>query len=56
MDRLTLRSIELKQFLDVLTAAKVRHVQSMAGGKLDVGDGNGPIVRRILLALAATES
>lgn len=38
VDRLTRRPIELEQFLDVLTAAKVRHVRFVAGGDLDVGN------------------
>jgi site-specific DNA recombinase len=52
VDRLTRRPIELEQFLDVLTAAKVRHVRFVAGGDLDVGNGDG----LMLLAVAANES
>lgn len=52
VDRLTRRPIELKQFLDVLTAAKVRHVRFVAGGDLDIGNGDGLMV----LAVAADES
>ncbi len=33
VDRLTRRPIELEQFLDVRTAAKVRHVRFVAGGR-----------------------
>jgi site-specific DNA recombinase len=56
VDRLTRRPIELEQFLDVLTAAKVRHVRFVAGGDLHVGNGDGPLVLRMLLAVAANES
>lgn len=56
VDRLTRRPIELEQFLDVLTAAKVRHVRFVAGGDLDVGNGDGLMVLRMLLAVAANES
>jgi len=55
-DRLTRRPIELEQFLDVLTAAKVRHVRFVAGGDLDIGNGDGLMVLRMLLAVAANES
>ncbi len=56
VDRLTRRPIELEQFLDVLTAAKVRQVRFIAGGDLDVGNGDGLMVLRMLLAVAANES
>jgi len=56
VDRLTRRPIELEQFLDVLTAAKVRHVRFVSGGDLDVGNGDGLMVLRMLLAVAANES
>lgn len=56
VDRLTRRPIELEQFLDVLAAAKVRHVRFVAGGDLDVGSGDGLMVLRMLLAVAANES
>ncbi len=56
VDRLTRRPIELEQFLDVLTAAKVRHVRFVAGGDLDVSNGDGLMVLRMLLAVAANES
>ena len=56
VDRLTRRPIELEQFLDVLTAAKVRHVRFVAGGDLDIGNGDGLMVLRMLLAVAANES
>lgn len=56
VDRLTRRPIELEQFLDVLNAAKVRHARFVAGGDLDVGNGNRLMVLRMLLAVAANES
>jgi site-specific DNA recombinase len=56
VDRLTRRPIELEQFLDVLTGAKVRHVRFVAGGDLDIGNGDGLMVLRMLLAVAANES
>jgi site-specific DNA recombinase len=56
VDRLTRRPIELEQFLDVLTAAKVGKVGFVAGGDLDVGNGDGLMVLRMLLAVAANES
>jgi site-specific DNA recombinase len=56
VDRLTRRPIELEQFLDVLTAAKVRHVRFVAGGELDVGNGDGLLILRMLLTVAAHES
>jgi hypothetical protein len=56
VDRLTRWPIELEQFLDVLTAAKVRHVRFVAGGDLDIGNGDGLMVLRMLLAVAANES
>ena len=56
VDRLTRRPMELEQFLDVVTAAKVRHVRFVAGGDLDVSNGDGLMVLRMLLAVAANES
>jgi site-specific DNA recombinase len=56
VDRLTRRPIELEQFLDVLTTAKVKHVRFVAGGDLDIGNGDGLMVLRMLLAVAANES
>jgi site-specific DNA recombinase len=40
----------------VLTAAKVKHVRFVAGGDLDIGNGDGLMVLRMLLAVAANES
>ena len=55
-DRLTRRPIELEQFLEVVTAAGVRHVRFVAGGNIDVGNGDGLMVLRLLSAVAANES
>jgi DNA invertase Pin-like site-specific DNA recombinase len=56
VDRLTRRPIELEQFLEVVTAASVRHVRFVAGGDVDVGNGDGLMVVRMLQAVAANES
>ena len=55
-DRLTRRPIELEQFLEVVTAAGVRQVRFVAGGDIDVGNGDGLLVLRMLAAVAANES
>jgi DNA invertase Pin-like site-specific DNA recombinase len=55
-DRLTRRPIELEQFMEVLSATKVRHVRFVTGGDLDVGNGDGLLVMRMLSAVAANES
>lgn len=38
---LTRRPIELELFLDVLTAATVRQVRFVAGGEVDITNGDG---------------
>ncbi len=55
-DRLTRKPRELEDLLDVLTAAKVRQVRFVAGGDLDIGTGDGLMLLRVLLAVAAAES
>lgn len=55
-DRLTRRPIELEQFLEVVNRAGVRHVRFVAGGDIDVGNGDGLLVLRMLAAVAANES
>lgn len=55
-DRLTRRPIELEQFVNVLTAASVRDVRFVAGGDLDVANGDGLLVARMMSAVAANES
>ncbi|MDQ6948124.1 MAG: recombinase family protein [Actinomycetota bacterium] len=55
-DRLTRRPIELEQFVNVLSAASVHHVRFVAGGDLDVGNGDGLLLARMMSAVAANES
>lgn len=55
-DRLTRRPLELEQFLEVVTAAKVRHVRFFTSGGLDIGNGDGLMMLRVLSAVAANES
>lgn len=55
-DRLTRRPIELEQFLEVVTAAGVCHVRFVAGAAVDVANGDGLLVLRMLAAVAANES
>jgi site-specific DNA recombinase len=56
VDRLTRRPKELEQFLDVISTARVRHVRFVSGGDLDVSNGDGLMVVRMLAAVAANES
>ncbi|MBW8780377.1 MAG: recombinase family protein [Acidobacteria bacterium] len=56
VDRLTRRPIELERFVEVVTDAKVRHVRFVAGGDVDVANGDGLLVLRMLSAVAANES
>jgi site-specific DNA recombinase len=56
VDRLTRRPKELEEFVEVLTGAKVRHVRFVAGGDLDIANGDGLMVIRLLSAVAANES
>ena len=55
-DRLTRRPIELEQFLEVATAANLRHVRFVAGAAVDVTNGDGLMILRLLSAVAANES
>ena len=55
-DRLTRRPIELEQFLEVLTAAKVHQVRFVSGADVDIGNGDGLLVLRMMSAVAANES
>lgn len=55
-DRLTRRPIELEQFLEVISKAGVRHVRFVAGADVDVANGDGLMVLRLLSAVAANES
>jgi len=56
VDRLTRRPIELEQFVAVLSDASVGHVSFVSGGDLDVANGDGLMVVRMLSAVAASES
>jgi site-specific DNA recombinase len=55
-DRLTRRPIELEHFLQVITVAKVAQVRFVAGAPVDVADGDGLLLLRMLSAVAANES
>jgi DNA invertase Pin-like site-specific DNA recombinase len=55
-DRLTRRPIELEQFLETITTAGLRHVRFVAGADVDVANGDGLMVLRLLSAVAANES
>jgi site-specific DNA recombinase len=55
-DRLTRRPLELEQFLEILSAAKVRDVRFVSSGGLDIGNGDGLMMLRVLAAVAANES
>lgn len=55
-DRLTRRPIELEQFVETVTVAGGCPVRFVAGGPVDVGDGDGLLVLRMLAAVAANES
>lgn len=55
-DRLTRRPIELERFVEVLTTAGGCPVRFVAGGPVDVADGDGLLVLRMLAAVAANES
>jgi site-specific DNA recombinase len=55
-DRLTRRPIELEQFLAVITEAGVRHVRFASGADVDIANGDGLMVLRLLAAVAANES
>ncbi len=55
LDRLTRRPRELEEFIEVIDAAKVRHVRFVAGDA-NLGSGDGLLVARIMGAVAAEES
>jgi DNA invertase Pin-like site-specific DNA recombinase len=54
-DRLTRRPLELEHFIEVIDAAKVRHVRFVAGDP-NLGSGDGLMVARIMGTVAAQES
>ena len=56
VDRLTRRPMELEQFLEIVTSAKVRHVQFVSGANVDIGNGDGLMVLRMMAAVAANET
>lgn len=56
VDRLTRRPIELEHFVETATTAGLRHVRFVAGGDLDLANGDGLMVIRMLAAVAANES
>lgn len=53
-DRLTRRPVELEEFVDVLTRAKV--VVKFVSGDADMATGDGLLMLRIMAAVAAAES
>ena len=55
-DRLTRRPIELEQFVEVIEAAGIEHVQFVAGGPVDTLNGDGLTMARVMSAIAAEES
>lgn len=55
-DRLSRRPIEVEQFLETLQSASVNQVRFVASGGLDIGNGDGLMMLRVLGAVAAHES
>lgn len=56
VDRLTRRPIELEFFLQAVEAGRVRHVRFVAGADVNIADGDGLMVLRLMSAVAANES
>ncbi|MGA8417269.1 MAG: recombinase family protein [Candidatus Dormiibacterota bacterium] len=56
VDRLYRRPIELEQLLEVAAEARVLGIHFVAGQELDLGNGDGLLVVRMLVAAAAHES
>lgn len=56
VDRLTRRPIELEEFIEVATKAGISHVRFVSGGAMDVTNGDGLLMLRMLAAVAAAES
>ena len=50
------RPKELEEFVEIVTAAGLRDVRFVAGGDVDVANGDGLMVLRLLAAVAANES
>lgn len=55
-DRLTRKPIELEVFLDIVGRAGVTDVQFVAGGVVDLANGDGLTMLRVMGAIAAGES
>ena len=55
-DRLTRRPVELERFVDVLTRAGLRRVRFVSGPDVDVTNGDGLLMLRVIGAVAANES
>src|SRR5580700_1179097 len=55
-DRLSRKPAEIEHFLEVLAAAKIRHLQFVTTGDIDITNGDGLMVLRVLSAVAANES
>jgi site-specific DNA recombinase len=55
-DRLSRKPVEIEHFLEVLAAAKIRHLQFVTTGDIDITNGDGLMVLRVLSAVAANES
>ncbi|MGE0794638.1 MAG: recombinase family protein [Acidimicrobiia bacterium] len=55
-DRLTRSTKDLDRFVDVLSAAGSPPVQFVSSGNLDIGNGDGLLLARILAAVASDES
>lgn len=56
VDRLYRRPIELEGFLEIATQARLRYVRFATGQELDLSNGDGLMVIRMLVAVAANES
>jgi site-specific DNA recombinase len=55
-DRLTRRPIELEHFVEVVSAAGVSQVKFASGADVDLANGDGLLVLRMMGAVAANES
>lgn len=55
-DRLTRRPIELEHFVETVTAAGLSDVRFVAGANVDLANGDGLLVLRMMAAVAANES
>jgi site-specific DNA recombinase len=55
-DRLHRRPIEAERFLEAMDHASVRHLRFVAGADVDIANGDGLLVFRVMGAVAANES